>query len=302
MGNIKNMENRVVGSLETGGTKMVCAVVTLSGKVMEQVSIPTREPEETLKEVISYFQDKEIEALGIATFGPVDLNKNSETYGHILKTPKPGWSGFDLLGTLQEALKIPMEIDTDVNGSCIGEVTFGSAKGLSNVAYITIGTGIGAGLYVNGDLVHGAMHPEMGHMLLEREPGDLVKSFCPFHENCFEGLAAGPSIKMRYGKEGKDLYEVKEVWELEAAYIAKACVNLMMTLSPERIILGGGVMHQEEMFPLIREKAVELIQGYLDFPLMKNMEQYIVPASLKDDQGILGCVCLARKALNLITE
>lgn len=287
----------LLGALEAGGTKMVCAVGNEDGRIIDQISIPTRDPEETIKDIADYFKDKNIEALGIASFGPVDLNKNSSTYGHIQNTPKLRWKGYDILGELTKALNVPAEIDTDVNGSCLGEVTYGSSKGLNDVVYITIGTGVGAGLYINGKLVHGALHPEMGHMLLTRHPKDKGECNCPFHSACLEGLAAGPSIEKRWGKKAVELKDNPEVWDMEAWYIAKAIANLIFSICPQRIILGGGVMHQLQLFPLIRQYVLEMLNGYIDIKELKDIDNYIVPASLNDDQGIMGALKLASMAL-----
>lgn len=287
-----------VGALEAGGTKMVCAVVEIenedSWQVMDRVSIPTRLPETTVPEMIAYFKDKQIEALGIACFGPIDLHKDSPTYGHITTTPKVGWADYDIVGAFQEALKVPVGFDTDVNGSLLGEATFGCARGIDNSMYITIGTGIGAGVMSNGKLLHGMLHPEAGHITLARHPQDAAfVCNCPFHGSCFEGLAAGPSIEKRWGKKGVELSDKKEVWELEAYYVAQALLDYIMILSPEKIILGGGVMHQPQLLPLIREEVKKQINGYLCTSQVDHPEDYIVGASLGDDQGILGAACLA---------
>lgn len=284
------------GALEAGGTKMVMAIGNEKGEILEQKSIPTRTPEETMPEIISFFCTKNIEALGIGAFGPVDVKKDSPSYGHILNTPKLAWKGYDILGTLKKGLNIPMGIDTDVNGSCLGEMTYGSAKGLNTVVYYTIGTGVGAGVAVDGKLVHGMLHPEAGHMIIAKSKNDKGVSVCPYHDSCFEGLAAGPSIEKRWGKSAKELVGNNEVWELEAEYIAKGLVNTILMLSPQRIILGGGVMHQEQLFPLIRNKVKEIINGYYDTEELKDMDSYIVPASLNDDQGIMGAIRLAQLA------
>ena len=284
------------GALEAGGTKMVCAIGDQNGQILEQVSIPTRYPEETVPEIIDYFRKKEIAALGIACFGPLDLNLRSATYGYITTTPKPGWANYDIVGAFQKALQIPIGLDTDVNGSLLGEVTYGSSKGLENVVYITVGTGIGGGVMSGGKLLHGMLHPELGHMLLHPHPSDSYPGKCPFHRHCLEGLASGPAIEERWGAKGKDLAGRDEVWELEAYYIGQAIVNLILTLSPERIILGGGVMHQLQLFDLIRAEVKKQLNDYIVTPLLQNMEHYIVPASLHDDQGIMGCIKLALKA------
>lgn len=285
------------GALEAGGTKMVCAIGDETGKIFEQVSIPTRTPEETIPEIIAYFKDKDIAALGIAAFGPVDVNKSSDSYGHILDTPKLAWRNFDLLGSIKKEINLPMGLDTDVNGSCLGEMTYGCAKGLGTVVYITIGTGVGAGISVNGQLVHGMLHPEAGHILLAPHPTDSYKGKCPYHGNCLEGMAAGPAIEERWGQKAVNLVDRKEVWELEAYYIAQAIMAYILTVMPNKIILGGGVMHQMQLFPLIRSKVKELINGYINTKELRDIDNYIVPASLQDNQGIMGCIQLARLAL-----
>ncbi len=276
---------------------MVCAIGDETGKILDQVSIPTLTPEETMPKIIDYFQDKDIEALGVAAFGPVDVNPESSNYGRILDTPKLAWRQYPLLSTLKEALAVPMKLDTDVNGSCLGEMTYGSAKGLDSVMYITIGTGIGVGIAMGGKLVHGMLHPEAGHILITPRSGDEEHCVCPYHKNCLEGLASGPSIEKRWGTKAVNLVDKTEVWELESEYLAQAIMNFILTVSPQRIILGGGVMHQEQLFPLIRKKVQEKMNGYIRTPELADMDHYIVPASLNDDQGILGCIRLAELSL-----
>ncbi|KAB1440549.1 ROK family protein [Candidatus Galacturonibacter soehngenii] len=287
----------IFGALEAGGTKMVCALGKEDGTILEQISIPTKTPEETIPFIIDYFKDKEIVSLGVGSFGPVDVNKDSDMYGHILDTPKTAWKYYDLLGNLEKELNVPIGLDTDVNGSCLGEITFGSSKGLDNVVYITIGTGVGVGAAVNGQLLHGMLHPEAGHILLRQHPQDSFAGNCPYHGTCLEGLAAGPAIEKRWGKKAVELKDVDKVWEIEAYYIAQALVNYILTLAPRRIILGGGVMHQKQLFPLIRKEVKELMNGYINTKEIKDLDQYIVPASLNDDQGIMGCIQLAKLAL-----
>ena len=286
----------IYGALEAGGTKMVCALGNEKGEISEQISLPTLQPEDTIPHIIDYFKDKNIEALGVASFGPVDLDPESPTYGHITTTPKPGWKNYDLVGTLQKALNVPIGFDTDVNGSLLGEVTFGDSKGLSDVVYITIGTGVGGGILSGGKLVHGMLHPEMGHMLIRPRHDDKFAGRCIFHHNCLEGMAAGPAIEERWGVAGKELAGRDEVWELEAYYIGQAIANLILILSPKRIILGGGVMHQQQLFGLIREEVSKALNGYLDTKELSALDTYIVPASLNDDQGIMGCLKLADMA------
>ncbi len=288
----------LLGALEAGGTKMVCAVGDETGKIMDRISIPTETPEITMPKLIDFFKKYELAAIGIGTFGPADLNPKSETYGHIMATPKLAWKDYDIRGEFERALNIPVGFDTDVNAACLGEATFGCMQDVDTGIYITIGTGVGVGTMVNRQLLHGMLHPEGGHILLEKNPKDTYKGKCPFHSNCMEGLAAGPAIEGRYGKKAFDLKDVPEVWELEAEYIAKALVNYILILSPQRIVLGGGVMHQEQLFPLVRQKTVELLNGYVLTKEIDNIESYIVPPSLNDNQGVMGCIQLAVDALN----
>ena len=286
-----------LGGLEARGSKMICAVGTEDGVLLDQTIIPTRGPKETMEDVIAYFRDKEIEALGIASFGPVDIHKNSDTYGYILDTPKEAWQHFNLLGTIRDALQVPVELETDMNGACLGELTFGCAKGLDSVVYVSIGTGIGAGIAVNGQLLHGMIHPEAGHMLLRRHPRDGYEGSCPFHATCFEGLASGPAIEERWGRPAEELHNNATVWEMESHYIAQAMVNLILIMSPRAIILGGGVMKNEALFPMIRKRVKKILNGYLNTDEMEDLDKYIVPASLKGNQGVMGCIELARRAL-----
>ncbi len=286
------------GALEAGGTKMVCALGKEDGTILEQISIPTTTPEETIPQIVEYFKSKDIVSLGIGAFGPVDVNKSSDNYGYILDTPKTPWKYYDLVGNLQKELNITIGLDTDVNGSCLGEVTFGSSKGLDCVVYITIGTGVGVGISINGQLLHGMLHPEAGHILLKLHPEDNYKGKCPYHGTCFEGLAAGPAIEDRWGKKAFELMDNEKAWELEAYYIAQAIVDYILTLSPRRIILGGGVMHQTQLFPLIRKEVKMLLNGYINTKELKDMDNYIIPASLNDNQGIMGCLQLAKVAFD----
>lgn len=284
------------GAIEAGGTKMVCAIGDETGRIIEQISIPTISPEETMPQITAYFRGKEIKALGIACFGPVDPDPKSPTYGRILNTPKIPWRNYDIVGEMKKEFGLPIGFDTDVNGSLLGEVTWGNARGLTDVVYITVGTGVGAGILSGGNLVHGMLHPEAGHMKLVPVPGDTYKGRCPSHGNCLEGMAAGPAIEERWGAKAKELTDRPEVWEYEASYIAQAIMNMIMILSPQRFILGGGVMHQEHLFPLIRKKVLEEVNGYISTRELEEIDSYIVPAGCRDDQGIMGCIRLAMDA------
>ena len=292
------MDRNLYGGIELGGTKMVLAVSDDSGTLYDRISIPTTSPEETLSKLHDYFVDKNIVSLGIASFGPVDLNKKSDTYGFIATTPKAGWQNTDVLGYFKD-LNVPLGFDTDVNGACLGEVKYGAGKGLSNLIYGTIGTGIGFGIYLNNQLLHGLSHPETGHMLLRKH--EIDKDFhgpCPFHDNCLETLASGPSIEKRWHKSARELYDNKDVWNLEAYYISEALVNCILCYSPERIILGGGVMHNEELIKLIRTKVLEKLNNYIKKEeITEHIDEYIVLPGLKDDAGIIGAIELGKEML-----
>lgn len=286
-----------LGALEAGGTKMVCAIGDENGDILEQISIPTETPEITIPKLLSFYEGKGIEALGIGCFGPIDVNRKSETYGHITTTPKLAWQNYNITGVFKRALDVPVGFDTDVNASVLGEYTWGIGRGLSSCIYITIGTGVGAGIISEGRLVHGMLHPEGGHILLQRMPEDTYRGFCPFHDNCFEGLAAGPAIEGRWGRKAAELSEERKVWELEAEYIAQALVNYTCILSPERIILGGGVMHQLQLFPMIRSRFGQLLNGYLKTKELEDLDTFIVSQSLDDKQGIMGALKLGMMEL-----
>ncbi len=281
------------GALEAGGTKMVCAIGDENGKIIEQTSIPTVSPEETMPAIIDWFKNKDIAALGIAAFGPIDLDRSSETYGSFTTTPKLKWANYNIVKAMKDALHVPVGFDTDVNGSLLGEITYGQARGLTDAVYITIGTGVGGGVMSNGKLVHGMLHPELGHMKLVPHPEDTYKGHCPYHKNCLEGMAAGPAIEDRWGKKAIELKDDDKVWDMEAYYIAQALTNIILVMSPQMIILGGGVMHQQQLFPLIRKKTKELLNDYIKTDAIADIDHYIVPASLNDDQGIMGCIKLA---------
>ena len=285
------------GSLEAGGTKMVCAIGDEQGNILERISIPTLAPENTMPAILDFFKNKNISALGIGCFGPVDLDKKSPTYGHITTTPKLAWKDYDIVGVCEKELGVPVGFDTDVNGSALGEATWGCTKDLDNSIYITVGTGIGVGVIIDRKPYHGMLHPEGGHIFLARHPQDpMERGVCPYHELCLEGLASGPSIQARWGKPGVELADRKEVWELEAYYLAQAICSYIMILSPERIIIGGGVAHQEQMMPMIRAEVKRQMGGYIAAKGMQDLENYIVLPSLNDNQGILGALKLAMDA------
>ncbi len=294
--------SKIYGGIEAGGTKFVCAVGTGPDDLRDVVRIETRTPKETFAKVIDYFQKQaaagdEIASLGIASFGPVDVHSESETFGFITSTPKPGWSHTDFLGTIKNALQIPVAFDTDVNVAALGEQTWGAAQGLDTFMYLTIGTGLGGGGFVNGKMMHGLVHPEVGHI---RIPHDLVKDpypgSCPFHGDCLEGLACGVAMKQRWGIEGQKLPPDHPAWELEAEYLAYALVNFICTISPQKIIMGGGVMQQETLFPLIRKKVKDLLNNYVGSEAVQaNIDQYIIPPELGSQSGIVGAIAMAKQ-------
>ncbi len=264
---------------------------TKTGILRTEYPFPPGSPKKPSR--IGYFRQWDIRALGIGCFGPLDLNKQSKTYGYITKTPKKGWENCNIVGTFRDAFGIPVGFDTDVNGAVLGEVTWGAAKGLENAIYITIGTGVGVGVYLNGALLHGLVHPEAGHIMLSRHPEDSYEGKCPFHKNCVEGLAAGPAIEARWGKKGAELADRNEVWELEAYYIAQAIMNYILVYSPQKIILWGGVMHQEKLFAMVRKEVKRLLNGYVSHEMiLESIDDYIVPPALGEDPGIKGAIRL----------
>jgi fructokinase len=293
-----------LGGLEGGGTKFVCAVGTGTGEILVERRFPTTTPLETLSRAVDFFKEQaralgQLAAIGVASFGPIDPRPGSAQYGHIMPTPKPGWSGADIVGPLREAFNVPVGFDTDVNGAALGEWRWGAAKGLETFIYLTIGTGIGGGGLVNGELMHGLLHPEMGHIPLPRDPAvDPFEGICPFHGDCFEGLASGPAMQKRWGRKIENLPSTHPAWDLEAHYIALAVRSFICTLSPQRIILGGGVMHQAGLLPLIREKTLTSLNGYVQSSqILEGIDAYIVPVELGDKSGILGAFVLAERAL-----
>ena len=287
----------IFGAIEAGGTKFVCAVGDNNGQIFEKVQFPTTTPEETMEQVIEFFSRFNLRAIGLGSFGPCDVNSESITYGYITSTPKLSWRGYPILKTLEESFNIPIGFSTDVNAAALGEVTFGAAKGLDSCLYITVGTGIGAGAVLGGKLLQGLSHPEMGHVIVRRHSNDTYPGKCPYHRDCLEGLAAGPAIEERWEKTGIELVNRPEVWELESYYLAQALVHYILILSPKKIILGGGVMKQKQLFPLIYRDVKKLLNKYIEIPqLSDEIEKYIVPAELGDLAGITGALLLGRKA------
>lgn len=280
------------GAIEAGGTKFVCAVGDEAGNIVESVTIPTLEPKQTLQLVDDFFGKYTLSSIGIGSFGPIELNETKKSYGEILNSPKLLWKNFNIYQAFKDKYNIPIFLDTDVNAAALGEFYWGAAKDTDSCLYITVGTGIGAGFVKNGVTLKGLTHPEMGHIYVRRHANDSFEGSCPYHKDCLEGLASGTAITARYGQKGMELQENIEVWELEAYYLAQAIVNYILILSPEKIVLGGGVMKQEVLFPLIRKEVSRLLQNYV---LIDSMDDYIVSPQLNDQQGILGALALGKE-------
>ena len=287
------------GGIEAGGTKFVCVVASGPGQIVDEIRFKTTTPEETLGRAIQFFQpfvdSAQVRAIGVGAFGPLDLNPKSPTYGFITATPKPGWSNTNVLGTLQQALKIKIALDMDVNTAALGEYLWGASKGCDPSLYLTVGTGIGGGYIVNGRPLIGLLNLEMGHVRIPHSRElDPFPGNCPFHGDCFEGLASGPAIEKRLGVAGVVVPEDDPFWDIEADYIASALMNYVLTLSPKKIILGGGVMQREFLFPKVRKRVRELLNGYVaSKSLMENIDDYILPPGLGNQAGSLGAIALA---------
>lgn len=282
------------GAIEAGGTKFVCAVGTNPADLVIE-TFATTTPQQTLSEVITFFKQYKLAAIGIGSFGPIDLDQSSSTYGYITSTPKSGWAEFDFIGALKAQFDVPIGFDTDVNAAALGEFTWGAAQGLSDFIYLTVGTGIGGGGMTNGQLIHGLMHPEMGHILIQQHPCDDFDGLCPFHQNkCLEGLASGPAIEKRWGQPANQLHQEHIAWDIEADYLSQALVNYICVLSPQKIILGGGVMHQQHLLNKIRDKVKQKLNAYVQLP---TLTEFIVLPALADKAGVLGALALAINAM-----
>ncbi len=291
------------GGIEAGGTKFVCAVGTGPDDVRAEVRFATTTPSETIGRTVAFFreQPESLTAIGIGSFGPLDLNPDSPTYGYITTTPKTGWAHTNFARVLQEALKVPVLLDTDVNAAALGEHKWGAAQGLDTFIYLTVGTGIGSGGMVNGHLIHGLAHPEMGHVYIPHDAvTDPYPGCCPYHGDCLEGLACGPAIEKRWGQPPETLPANHPAWRLEARYLALGLVNIIFTLSPQRVIIGGGVLQQESLLPMVRRNVHDLIGSYVPVPQSLNeTDSYIVLPALGQKVGVLGAIALAHQATPL---
>jgi fructokinase len=289
----------VYAGIEAGGTKFVCAVGTSPDDLSEPLVFPTTTPGESLGRVVDFVRGQQgVVAVGVASFGPVDLRPESPGYGRVTSTPKPGWAGADVVGTLVRALDLPVGFDTDVNGAALAETRWGAAAGHDTVAYVTVGTGIGVGVMVGGQLVHGLMHPEGGHLFVRRHPDDTYAGRCPYHGDCLEGLASGPAVEERWGRPGAELGDLREqAVATEASYLSQLAATLALVLSPSRIVFGGGIMHLLGLLDAVRDGTVALLNGYLDVPAVtERPSSWIVAPGLGDRAGVLGAVALAERA------
>ena len=290
---------RKIGALEAGGTKMVLGVFTEMGEELDRLTLPTLTPAETVPPMRAFFDRHGIDALGVGSFGPLELNPAAPNYGSITTTPKLAWRDYPLLPALLGGKAIPCAIDTDVNAAVLAEAQQGAAQGLTDVVYITVGTGVGGGVLSGGKLVHGLLHPEVGHMLLRPHRDDPnPRGVCPYHDGCLEGLAAGPAIGARVGGDAKDLPDDHQTFVIEAEYLAQMCVNLILILSPQRIILGGGVMQREALFAMVRTRTLALLGGYVQTPaVLAHIDAMIVPPVLYPISGLVGAYLLGKRAL-----
>lgn len=288
------------GGVETGGTWCVCAVGSGPGEVVAREQFRTGEPRETIERIIAFFGDAPpVRAIGIGSFGPVDLVADSSTWGFVTTTPKPGWQHVGIGPAVREAVGVPVAFEIDVTAAAVGEHRWGAGRGAGSLCYLTVGTGIGAGLLIDGEPWHGLVHPEVGHMRVDHDrERDPFAGECPVHGDCWEGLASGPAIAARWGVAPEDLPAGHPAWELEASYLAAGILNIMLVFSPARVIVGGGVLEHPPMLGMVRDRVVALLGGYLDAPefTADGVASYVVPPALGDDAGVLGAIALAQAA------
>src|ERR1700742_1240673 len=293
-------ESRIFGGVEAGGSKFVCAVADERGSIIAEARFPTLAPRETLAEARDFLKSRggSFSALGVACFGPIVLDRRSPDYGFIGATPKAGWRHVDVAGMLAREFACPVGFDTDVNAAALAEHRWGAARGAENAVYVTVGTGIGAGVLIGGAPLHGLMHPEIGHTRPRRHALDgNFPGVCPFHGDCFEGLASGPAIVARSGRELELLDASHLQWQLQADYLGQLCALLVLTVSPQRIIMGGGVMSQERLFPLVRARMLHWLGGYIDRrEILSESDRYVVPPKLSSRAGVMGALALAMSA------
>jgi len=291
--------SEIFGGIEAGGTKFYCAVGTGPGDLLAETQFATTSPAETIDRAIAFFKEQRVRlnSIGIGSFGPLELNPDSPEFGYITTTPKPGWSNTNFSGRIEDALGMPVVIDTDVNAAALGEYRWGAAQGLDTFVYVTIGTGIGGSGMINGKLMHGLSHPEMGHMRIPHDrDADPYPGACPYHGDCLEGLASGQAIELRWGRQPDTLPVNHPAWALEARYLALGVVNIIVILSPQRIILGGGVMSQPNLLTAVQKHVQEFLNNYIQaHSLSEGIEQYIVRPQLGKRSGVLGAIALASR-------
>ena len=288
----------VYGGIEAGGSKWECAIGTGPDDLRATTTLPTTTPVETIDRAVAFFErEGPVDAIGIGSFGPVDRNPSSPTWGHITTTVKPGWAYTDVGPDIGRRLSVPVAFDTDVNAAALGEHRWGAAQGLDTSCYITVGTGIGGGGMVEGRLLHGLMHPEFGHMRIPHDRElDPFPGVCPYHGDCWEGLASGRAIEARWGKPSAEL-EDERAWDLEARYLALGIVCVICVLSPERVVIGGGVMNRPGLLGLVRNEVVGLMNGYLAAPVLGDgISGFVTAPALGPRAGVLGALALAASA------
>jgi fructokinase len=297
-----NRESRMLGAIEAGGTKFVCAIGDESGTIRVEARFPTTTPQETLAQVRDFLKSSGVPltALGVACFGPVILDKHSPNYGFIGATPKAGWSHVDVVGMLRREFACPIGFDTDVNAAALAEQRWGAARGTEHVVYVTVGTGIGGGVLIDGAPLHGLLHPEIGHIRPRRHALDAhFAGVCPFHGDCLEGLASGPAILARTGCELQQLDLSHKQWQLQADYLGQLCAQVVLSVSPQRIIMGGGVMN-ERLFPMVRARMLDWLGGYIDRnEILSHSDRYVVAPGLGARAGVMGALALAMTAAGI---
>lgn len=293
-------ENLRVAGVELGGTKSV-ALLAEGKTILDQVTVPTTDPDETLShlhgQLEAWYREKPFASLGIASFGPIQLSQNAPDFGAILKTPKPGWTGAPVAFRLTSSLACPWAIDTDVNGAALAEYRWGAGIGCDSLCYITIGTGLGGGLVINGQAVHGFLHPEIGHVRLRRSPGDTFAGACPFHGDCVEGLVSGPALAARFGQPTSEVPDTHPTWQRVADDIAELACTILLTTSAQRVLFGGGVSNSRPfLLPMIQQRVFDRLGGYLPFEDVAAIADVVRPPDLGDLAGPLGAIALAHLA------
>lgn len=286
----------MIGAIEAGGTKIMLAVGDAPQALRDITRVPTTTPDETIAAILAFFEARPVQAIGIGSFGPLDVRRGSPGWGRILRTSKPGWSGVDLAGPIARRFAVPIGLDTDVGAAGIAEQRFGAGRDCSVMLYVTVGTGIGGGVIVEGKPLHGLLHPELGHGAIVRHPDDPAPGICPFHGDCLEGLASGSAIAARFGASLDRLGINSEAGRISADYLGQACAQWVLTLSPERIVIGGGVMHVPGLHAAVAMQMQHWLGGYPAIEAL-GRDGYIVPPALGDQAGLAGAMALGQDAL-----